>query len=570
MLPTTVTGVEITNQQSLKSLTLEGYANLKKFIVRNNKLIDTFTHITSIYSAKPSGLHVINIDNIRWDTDERRSTADMISYLASLKAILKGIIILKAATSDRYITLSEKLALVALYGNIDDKNNSLYVKYDLKDIIRISISGQSYMTEVGKNYEFSIVPAPLNGNNIAIRDGKLALRWSLTDSASPYAHIVDNIRGIIHVINQNDAATKQKYSLKVEAIPMNGGKIEATKLIGFYRRIPEVGDFAYADGSFDDEYDATKEVVGQVFMRNPIYDEIVKTKLKGYDVRIYSKENLTLTPSGSGTTPITQIRFGMYPDSSNGHWDERAAIKEALGFNSYEEAFDISSIANLFCNLGKANGEQYDVINNETYIDPLQESGYKKLDKGFCETDYNGKGNTKSVIEHANKIISRYLEKKIPTNLQELVDAMQAIIKDNSAMTNPWRYDEYYYPAVYGCYLYEPTVKGTLDEKYKAKHWYCPAEGELCRIYNFYRHGISKEKANYNPTSEALTPIMANANAKANSIIFAFIDNWYWSTSERSYAVVYVLHFGQGIVYYQFGKHFEFYARPCTAFNFIL
>ena len=62
MLPATVSGVEITNQQSLKTLTLEGYANLKKFIVRNNQLIDTFSHATGIYVAKPTGLRTIDID----------------------------------------------------------------------------------------------------------------------------------------------------------------------------------------------------------------------------------------------------------------------------------------------------------------------------------------------------------------------------------------------------------------------------------------------------------------------------------------------------------------------------
>ena len=569
MFPATVSGVEITNQQSLKTLTLEGYANLKKFIVRNNKLVDTFSHATGIYVAKPTGLRTIDIDNIRWDSDGKRCTVDMISYLASMRAALKGIIILVTATIDRYLTLPEKLTLVALYGNIDDKSNALYVKYDLKDIVRISISGQNYMTEVGKDYEFSVIPAPQNGNNIAVRDGKLALRWSLADTANPYAQLVDDNIGIVHVKGQSEATLKQKHILKVEATPINGGKLETTKPVGFYRHIPEVGDFAYSDGTFDDDYDATREIVGQVFMRNTIYDEVVKAKIKGYDVRIYAKENLTLAPSGNRTTPMTKIRFGMYPDSSNGHWDERVAIREAVGFNSDYEIFDIPTILNVDCNLKKADGSRYNYINDETYLDPLQESGYKKIDNGFCEADYNGKEKTKSVVAHADKIISYYLEKKIPTSLQELVDAMQKIIEENSSVTNSWRYDEYYYPAVYGCYLYEPTVEGTLDEQYKAKRWYCPAEGELCRLYNFYRQGVAKAQANYSPASEAVTPIMANANAKANSIIFTFINDWYWSTSESSQHLSWILNFGSGNLSYT-GKCSSYYVRPCTAFNFIL
>ena len=146
---------------------------------------------------------------------------------------------------------------------------------------------------------------------------------------------------------------------------------------------------------------------------------------------------------------------------------------------------------------------------------------------------------------------------------------MQKIIEENSSVTNSWRYDEYYYPAVYGCYLYEPTVEGTLDEQYKAKRWYCPAEGELCRLYNFYRQGVAKAQANYSPASEAVTPIMANANAKANSIIFTFINDWYWSTSENSQHNSWILYFGSGYLYTHI-KCYSYYVRPCTAFNFIL
>ena len=567
-LPASVNGVNIINQQSLRTLTLEGYGNLKRFVVENNRLIDTYALAASIYQVKPTGLRDVRIDNIAWNTDGTRCSIDMLMYYAQLKAALKGVIFMVAATSDRYLTLSEKLALVALYGNIDEQSNGLHVKYDLKEIVRISISGQNHMTEVGKDYVFSVLPAPQNGNNIAIRDGKLALKWSLANTAAPYAELIDDNAGIIHVKGQSEATLKQKHILKVEVTPISGEPLEATKSVGFFRHIPEIGDFAYADGTFDDDFDGTREIVGQVFMRNPIYDEVVKTKVIGYDVHVYSKDNLTMTPAGVEQTK-TKFRFGMYPDSSNGHWDERAAIKDATGFNSDTEVFDIPTIVNVDHNLKKADGSKYNYVNDETYLDPLQEDGYKKLDSGFAESDYRGKEKTIRVVEHANKLISYYLERKLPTTLQELADAMQKMIDDNSGATNSWRYDEYYYPAVYGCYLYEPTIEGSLDEHYRAKNWYCPSAGELCRLYNFYRQGVAKAKANYNPVSEAVTPIMANANAKANSIVFTFINDWYWSTSESGQHYSWILNFGNGSLNNNY-KYYSYCVRPCTAFNFIL
>ena len=567
-LPATVTGVNITNQKSLSTLTLEGYGNLRKFVVRNNTLIDTYAHATYIYAAKPSQLTTVEFENVAWNTTVKRCTVDMLKYFATLKAALSGIIFLVAASNDRYLTLAEKLLLVSMYGNIDDTNNSLYVKYDVKEIVRISISGQSYMTGVGQDYKFDVITAPVDGNNIGIVDGHLALKWSIASSADQYAHWTDDILGILHVDGQSQNSLEQKHEMTVAVTPVSGDVLYATKNVGFFRHTPAVGDFAYADGTFDGDFDGTREVVGQVFMRNPIYDEVVKTKVIGYDVHVYSKDILTMTPAGVEQTK-TKFRFGMYPDSSNGHWDERAAIRDATGFSSDNEVFDIPTVVNVDYNLKIADGSRYNYVNDETYLDPLQEDGYKKLDSGFAESDYRGKEKTIRVVEHANKLINYYLERKLPTTLQELADAMQKMIDDNSGATNSWRYDEYYYPAVYGCYLYEPTVEGSLDEHYRAKNWYCPSAGELCRLYNFYRQGVAKDKANYNPVSEAVTPIMANANAKANSVVFTFINDWYWSTSEYNQYHSWMLGFGSGSLVVS-TKYIDRCVRPCTAFNFIL
>lgn len=272
-----------------------------------------------------------------------------------------------------------------------------------------------------------------------------------------------------------------------------------------------------------------------------------------------------MTPSDGSKTDV-MFRFGMYPDNNNGHQAEDAAIRDATGLSS---VFDIPTIQNIDYNLKKADGSRYNYVNDETYLDSTQSDGYKKLDAGYCESDYNGKRKTALVVEHANKIIDRYLEKKIPTMFQELADALQAIIAENASQTNSWRYDEYYYPAVYGCYLYQPKVTGALTDIYKAKNWYCPSEGELCRLYNFFRNGVSKAVANFNAANEATTPIMANANYKANATIFTFINNAYWSVSESYANYSWNLNFGNGYLYYT-NKCNSCYVRPCTAFDFLL
>ena len=91
----------------------------------------------------------------------------------------------------------------------------------------------------------------------------------------------------------------------------------------------------------------------------------------------------------------------------------------------------------------------------------------------------------------------------------------------------------------------------------------------MCRLYNFYRQGVSKAVANFNAANEATTPIMANANSKANAVIFTFVNNWYWSVSENTVNNSWNLSFSNGGLYYT-NKYVSYYVRPCTAFDFLL
>lgn len=112
-------------------------------------------------------------------------------------------------------------------------------------------------------------------------------------------------------------------------------------------------------------------------------------------------------------------------------------------------------------------------------------------------------------------------------------------------------------------------MKGALADQYKSGKWYCPACGELGRLYNFKRLGLAVNNANDNPASEAVTPIFANANKKAGGTIFSFVNNWYWSVSEISAGNCWGVDFVGGYVYNN-NKYHSGYVRPCTAFTFHL
>lgn len=563
-LPATIQTVDITNQKNVSTLSLEGYGNLQKFVLRNNKLIDSYTHALGIYAAKPAGLKQVEFDNVQWNTDAKRCSMDMLMYYADIKAALMGVIFMMAASSDRALTLTDKVKLCNLYGDIDDKSNALYIQYEVRAITKISITGQAYLNEAGKDYPFGISTRPTTGNNIAVKDGKLQLKWALAASASQYAVLKDASMGVVHVNALSDAKLELKHELSLEATTIDGDSLSASKLIGFYTHIPKVGDFAYADGTFDSDWDTSRECIGIVFMRLPVYGSDGKT-VTAYDVRVCGKEDLYMQSTSKKLAWSTH-RWGLYPDNNNGFASSESAIKAATGLNS---VFDVPTVPNYGSRWNGTLASDEDRIKDTNFLDSSTEDGYKVIKPGAALSDYDGKGETQKIVEHSQAIISQYLDRPLPKTLQELADAMESLRTENESATNPWRYEEFYYPAAYGCHLYEPSVKGVLADHYKAGNWYEPACGELGRLYNFKRLGLAITNANENPLSEAVTPIFANANKRAGGTVFSFVDYWYWSTSEFSANRSWIVGFNDGNVYYSY-KCSDSCVRPCTAFIFTL
>lgn len=708
LLPATISSVDVENQENLSVLQLEGYGNLTRFVVKNNKLVDTFAQATALLAAKPSGLKTVTLTDLAWNTQGRQCNMDLLMYLASLKANLTGIIFMLAATSDRALSLADKEMLCALYGNIDSTVNALYIKYDVRAINSISISGEAFMTTAGKDYRFSVVPSPVTGNNVAIKDGRLDIAWSIADTADSYAHWADS-DGLLHVDKLSDPALDLKHTMTVKAVTTNG-TLTAQKKVGFYRHIPVVGDFAYADGTFDGEWDEERTFIGLVFMRLPIY---TGSKITAYDVRVVAAEDLKMVSGGDNPITWTTHRWGLYPDDLNGWLSEEANIEKASGV---KDAFDIDELKNFSSRWGGANdydggyhtvpswatdtvlantptktyatykatwdayytaldalyaaiqaanpsysysadnrkkddklytiaeggtilaankdtmtqawvrarscyseftsaassnglsssgeytafaaayqsvsdmlnnGESYTATSEETkgpswcqgfnyyyldditYLDDSQTDGYKVLPSTCAAGDYNGKDYTAKIVTHARKVINGYLSESYPTTLQELADAMAALRNANASVTNPWRYEEFYYPAAYGCYLYEPTAD-TLNAAWQKGNWYLPSEGELTRLYNFYRLGQDIENAADGAT-EARTPIFANANKRAAKTVFKMGNYWVvWSSAEGGRGGSWVVGFPSGGVFGWYGKSDGGSVRPCSAFIFTL
>lgn len=262
----------------------------------------------------------------------------------------------------------------------------------------------------------------------------------------------------------------------------------------------------------------------------------------------------------------------------------KKAIEEATGLG---DACDVALLKNITSRWkgsqmvdGKAvedgtyNDVDYTQINDTTYLDATQIDGYKKINEGAAVVDYDGKRNTAKFVEHANKIINSYLGKTLPTTHSELIQALTDIVEENSSASNPNQYECFYYPMCYGCYLFEPVVKGELSDVYKKNQWYVASEGELCRIFNFVRLGITADKANFNADSEALTPIFANGCSKAGVSVFNTINYWnVFSSTEYSGTTIWSITVNNNlwqITRSTKGYRFMSVCTPCCSVEFIL
>ena len=145
------------------------------------------------------------------------------------------------------------------------------------------------------------------------------------------------------------------------------------------------------------------------------------------------------------------------------------------------------------------------------------------------------------------------------------------------------------YPAAFSAYLYQPTVGDgeELHEQYRKNNWHLPAEGTLCRIYNFflnstnrvtYNNGgrISVDYANETPESEAVTPLFANLMKRIQAVTsttpFLFPTNsGYWSSTEGSTSIAWFVNFGSGNVnFYNSKYNTNIVVRPVAVFRFTL
>ena len=287
ILPSCVKELYIDHYPKLNSFNFNDGTVLKKLTIdgRNNNGIITYILDHFINS---SDTEYVEITNIPKDFCLSEDICIKLAQIATVK--ISGTVNIGQSSNDlTQISWKTKQMLVEKFGNIS--TGDLIFNFSSTDVSKFNHRSTATMSESG------IIPLGLNmdGNNIPI----------VSYNNKNYLNITYTVSG-----SNNNVKIQNKYVPRLDIESGYNGSCTVTTTIqywkgnvsstysfttdvkiGFY--VPNVGDFAYANGTFNSEYDNQLPLVGVVFYSEPISNSEGKEQ---YDVRVLSRSSITNLP----------------------------------------------------------------------------------------------------------------------------------------------------------------------------------------------------------------------------------------------------------------------------------
>lgn len=475
VLPASIMSLKLKGYTNLQpsGLQIAGYSNIDEFEVEDCPNLDALALLTECYKAN-APLSEVSLKGIDWTLD----SMDLLMYLAQKKANLQG----KITISDTVIvSLTQKLQLMAAFGNIDDKDNSLYISYSSYEIKSVSIIGKGYLTEKGQ-YTFEAKTSPSNGNNAT------DFIWSISEN--DFATI--NQSGVLTLNKVGSKENGDKATITLTVTLSDGSTLEATKEVNFFKKDCELGDYLFADGSYGNSLnDSTMSPVGVIFYLEPVQRryalavalEDIKYKRSWGLCNLGSDSisNIILNDSISSVYDIQEIDNIISSGTSR---IEDLYILDSQniyndGFKAYQDTTACGDIG-----LVEITPSLYQILSGLLY------------DIGLNKGDMISKGQLKTlkIINHRNTVLQdSSINLPIPkaslseTEEDSLIKNISTIV---STHNNQSKYEQYYYSAASNCFAYSPKIKKgeKLADNLKPHHWFLPSIGELMRIQFFQNH----------------------------------------------------------------------------------
>lgn len=493
ILPSCIKSLSIINNPSLSSISFEDGTSLTSLTINCqgvsstfdvNELIRDYYDFSNAQLLKLTGGCNLDIDVIT-----------SISTLGS-KANLQGTYsILDEDGEKASISYQLKKDLVKSFGNIDDESNLVYFVYTSEPLSKSYavyeelIYGCRYVSGSDNTfYPFESIYFTKGNDVIVNSDGTLDITYSL-DSKAPAS--VDSLTG--EVVVTGNSTSEYTYTVIVNS--NEAGPITISGKIYFGYHEPEVGDYAYADGTFSATLITSKTLVGMIVAKKTNSDTskldliiLGKDTVSGicgpdyytYNNYVFNTEysdglnqskvyNLLtqLFYPGSSTPPLTDV--GTY--NSINYSPYTVVDPSTVPSDTITKDTSVSTYPSV---TGKYNTYFHKNIANE-HLRILVENDSKDFGVFMKTTNsyMNGANEVQDLTSEDFSNICTYFNTRLST-------FAPSGYSSQGSLTNS-SYAQLLYSAFYNACLYVPTTKSgeSLLSGYAKGNWYIPSIEEM-------------------------------------------------------------------------------------------
>ena len=495
ILPSCIKSISILNNPNLSSITFEDGTKLNSLSINCNGVNSEFNInelIRNYYNFEDPILLKLT-GGCDLDLDVLTSISligEYVSLQGSYRVVEEGE---KVA-----ISYQLKKDLVKAFGNIDNVTNVAYIDYESEAL------SKNYAVYEQVIYGCSFVAGSANvfypfdsiyftrGNDVLVNnDGTLNITYWL-DNKAPAS--VDSVTG--EVIVNGNATTEYAYSVTIYSKESGAIKIEGKIYFGY--REPEVGDYAYADGTFSKTFITSKTLMGMIYAKrvNPQDNSKFDLKILGnktvsglcspdYYMRSSNQFDVERNEGKNQNKIFNLLTQLFYADSTTG--SSMPPLTDAGMYNSQTYtpyyAIDFMSVPSGTITMatdisypvrsGKDNILVYKTIANEHLRILAEEDAgdfgrYMKVSNKYM----NGANEMQDITSVEFDLICEYFNTRLATVVPTGGAAQGALISNS--------YAQLLYPIFYQAYLYDPEIKPgeSLFEGYAKGNWYVPSVEE--------------------------------------------------------------------------------------------
>ena len=564
--------LDLTDLTSIKEFELEGANSIGILYIRNcgsymaKRSYDIMTmSIASLENSfASSNGNICELIGINWD-NSCNVDASYLERLLNINATLSGYIYVKNMSNDL------KVRLIAAYGNIDDRNNGLYIEYIQEEITSAKLPSKMYFHIPGKyQLKFTVTPSYSNTYSSA--------EWKISSNAfAGFANDIDAANGVLtRYEGEADKQSFAKLTVTIKQLPYSNGdpreNIVLESIIYFYERLAKPGDIVFHDGSYSDELDNEKTPIGVCFYIDPNDNTrrlmcALEPIFNGGNITWGVTKGFTYTTS-AGTTYLGASEYLSVPGLSTGSLEEGnlvndncyniSAIKDVTDYglgisstieNIYVDAVyrDATNAKNDYFKTAAEKGTIYTELGWKSADSTIRVDGLQLLDGGntivINKNDRIPIGyyNTLAIMQQRNKLLDAYKDCDNQIDVFHRPAATEdyselSVLNDYANRAKTWSYAQrtnaevggsgtrgelLYYHAASACFAYEPSGVNNLADKFKKYNWFLPASGDLTRLlyYVYQSYDTTTGTASETPiNSEYNGTIGEPANAFKNAI----------------------------------------------------